>query len=180
MVSTTGCLICFSKRAAHHDGIRATSERLANIAASAHPAISDDWHVSRCFFEVSVARRRAIDCRSDLRNTQSKHTACSARRPWADADQSRSGPTLHDFESHVITYSVSYNHRNAHLTAKLFQVERLVLRRNVSHRRNRALYDENVCAGLLGDLTELGRSLRNGTYRRQYTAIFNLAHTRCD
>src|SRR4029077_13637130 len=156
---------------------RATGERLANIAASAHSAISDDWHVARCFFEVSVARRRAIDCRSDLRNTQSKHTARSASRTWADTDQNRSRPTLHNFESHVITYSVSYNHRNAHLTAKFLQVERLVLRRNVSHRRNRALHDENVRASLLSDLAKFGRSLRNGTNRRQYAAVFNLAYT---
>src|SRR5437016_4757000 len=88
--------------------------------------------------------------------------------------------TLHNFESHVIPYSVSDNHGNAHLTAKLFQIERLVLRRNVSHRRHRALYDENVRTSLLRDLAEFGRSLRNGTNRRQHAAVFNLAHTRRD
>src|SRR5437016_3206423 len=89
-------------------------------------------------------------------------------------------PTLHNFESHVIPYSVSDNHGNAHLTAKLFQIERLVLRRNVSHRRHRALYDENVRTSLLRDLAEFGRSLRNGTNRRQHAAVFNVAHTRRD
>src|SRR5437667_2423957 len=134
MVSTAGRFVRLGEGTSHHDSVGTAGECLANIAASAHSAISDDWHVARCFFEVSVARRRAINRRSNLRNTESKHTARGASRTWADTDQNRGRPTLHNFESHVIPYSVSDNHGNAHLTATLFQIERLVLRRNVSHR----------------------------------------------
>src|SRR5437870_6364031 len=176
MVSTARRFVRLGEGTSHHYSVRTAGECLANIATSAHSAISDDWHIARCFFEVSVARRRAINCRSNLRNTESKHTARGASRTWADTDQNRGRPTLHNFESHVIPYSVSDNHGNAHLTAKLFQIERLVLRRNVSHRRHRALYDENVRTSLLRDLAEFGRSLRNGTNRRQHAAVFNLAH----
>src|ERR1700730_3502528 len=180
MVSTAGRFVRLGEGTSHHYSVRTAGECLANIATSAHSAISDDWHIARCFFSVRVARRRAIDRRSDLRNTQSKHAARSASCTRADTDQKRSRPALHNFESNVITYIDSHNHGNEHLTAKLFQIERLVLRRNVSHRRNCALYDENVRASLLGDLAEFGRSLRNGTNRRQHTAVFNLAHTRRD
>ena len=43
------------------------------------------------------------------------------------------------------------------------QLERFVLRGNVSHRRDRRLHDENVRAGFLGDCREALGLLRNGT-----------------
>src|SRR5262245_39370030 len=127
MVSTAGRFERFGEGASDHYSVRAASERFANIAASAHSPISDDWHVARRFFEVSIARRGAINSRSDLRHTESKHTTRSASRPGSNPDQNGSRPTFHDFKGYIITNSVPNDHRNAHLAAKLFQIKRLVL-----------------------------------------------------
>ncbi len=75
VVSAAGRFLRFGKRAAHHHGIRAASERFANVTASAHPTIRDDRHVTRCFLKVSIARRGAIDGRRYLRDTEPKHAA---------------------------------------------------------------------------------------------------------
>ena len=48
------------------------------------------------------------------------------------------------------------------------------------HGGNRALHDENIRARLLRDPAEFRGTLRNGTDRSQYTAVFDLAHTRRD
>ena len=61
MIAASWRFVRLGKRASHHDRICAAGQRLANVPASAHPAIGNDGHVSRGFFEVSVARCRAID-----------------------------------------------------------------------------------------------------------------------
>src|SRR5206468_3993956 len=75
VVTGTGRFLSTSERAADHDCIGAASERLANVAAFAHPAVSDDRYVTRRSFEIAVARGRAIDRGSDLRDAQSEHAA---------------------------------------------------------------------------------------------------------
>ena len=146
MVAAARRFVRLGKSAAHHDGVRAARQRFANVAASAHSAIGDDRHVARCFFEISIARRRAIDGRSDLRNTQPEHTARSAGRSRSDADQNRGRPALHDLEGHIVTNRVSDDHGNAHLAAKFFQIERFILGRNMPDGGNRALHYEHVRA----------------------------------
>src|SRR6266849_6669183 len=75
VVTGTRRFLSTSERTTDHDCIGAASERLANVAAFAHPAVSDDRNVTRRFFEISIARGRAIDRGGHLRNTESKHTA---------------------------------------------------------------------------------------------------------
>src|SRR5204863_6140983 len=108
---------------AHHDRIGAASQRFANVASSAHPAVSDNRHITRCFLEVSIARGRAIHSRSYLRHTESENTAGGAGSPRPHADQNRSRPAFHDFESHIVAHCVSNDNRNAHLTAKFFKIK---------------------------------------------------------
>src|SRR6266516_3983668 len=151
MIAAARRFVRFGECAAHHDGVCATSQRFANVATSTHPSIGDDRHVTQCFFEVSVTRRRAIDRRGNLRNTKSKHAARSASRPGSDADQNRGWPTLHDLEGHVVANSISDDYRDTHFTAKLFQVERPILRRNMPDCRNCALHHENISASILRD-----------------------------
>src|SRR5213076_1330519 len=121
MIAAARRFVRFGECAAHHDRVCATGQRFANVATSTHPSIGDDRHVTQCFFEVSVTRRRAIDRRGNLRNTKSKHAARSASRPGSDADQNRRWPTLHDLEGHVVANSISDDYRDTHFTAKLFK-----------------------------------------------------------
>src|SRR5205085_2833730 len=178
MVATSGRFVRLGKRAAHHDRVCAACQRLANVAASAHAAVGDDRHIPRCFFEVSVSRCRAIDRGSHLRNPESEYTTRSASSSGPDTNQDRSRPALHYLESHIVPNCVSYDHRDTHLTAKFFKIERLVLRRNVTDGGNRALDDENVRASFLRDSAKFRSALRNGTYRGYNAGVLNLTHTR--
>src|SRR5262245_41707777 len=178
MITTPGRFLRLGERAAHHDCVGAASQRFANVAALAHAAVGNDRHIPRCFFEVSVARCRAVHSGSDLRDSESKHTARSASSSGPDTNQDRSRPALHYFKSHVVSDCVSHDHGDAHLAAKFFKVERLVLRRNMADGGNRTLHNENVSASFLSNPPEFRRSLRNRTYRGYNTRIFNLAHAR--
>src|SRR5215472_15328289 len=109
MVSASWSFVSLGKRAAHHDRVCATSQRLANVAASAHPAVSDDRHISRCLFEVSIARCRAIDRGSHLGHTEPEHTTRSASRSGSHANQYCSRPAFHNLESYVVTDCVSHD-----------------------------------------------------------------------
>src|SRR4051812_45635696 len=75
VVSASGRFMRLGKRAAHHDRVCAASQRLANVSSSAHSAVGNDRHVSRCLLEVSIARSRTIHCGSYLRHTESQNTA---------------------------------------------------------------------------------------------------------
>src|SRR6476646_801779 len=166
------------KRAAHHDRVCAASQRLANVAASAHAAVGDDRHIPRCFFEVSIPRCRAIDRGSHLRNPESEHTTRSASSSRPNTNQNRRRTALHYLASYIVPDCVSHDHRDTHLAAKSFKVERLVLRRNVTHSRNCALHNENVRASFLRDPAKFHCALRNGTHCGYNTGILDLAHTR--
>src|SRR6266480_2359445 len=178
MVAASWRFLRLSKRAAHHDRVCAASQRLANVAPSAHATVGDDRQIPRCFFEVSVARCRAIDCGSHLRNPESEHTTRSASGSGPDTNQDRSRPTLHYLESHIVPDCVSHDHRDSHLAAKFFKIERLVLRRNVTDSGNRALHNENVRTSFLRDPAKFRCALRNGTHGGYNTGVLDLAHTR--
>src|SRR5439155_18714990 len=180
VVTGAGRFLSTSERAADHDGICATSERFANVAAFAHPAVGDDRNVTRRFFEISVAGGCAIDRGSDLRHAESKHTARGASCAGSDTNKHASWAAFHDFESDVITNSVSDDHWNAHVGAKFCEIERFVLGGKVARGRDRALDDINLCARFLRDRTKLSRPLRNRTDAGDPALIFNLSHTRCD
>src|SRR5215471_17748743 len=146
MVSATWRFLRLGKRTAHHDCVSAASQRLANVAASAHAAVGDDRHIPRCFFKVSVTRCRAVDRGSDLRNSESKHSTRSASGSGPYTNQHRSRPALHYLKSHIVADCVSYDHRDTHLAAKFFKIKRPVLRGNVTHSGNRTLHNKNVRA----------------------------------
>src|SRR5437773_6146648 len=176
MVSAARRFLRFGKRAAHHYSICAASERFANVTASAHPAIRDDRNVARRFFEMSIARRGAIDGCGHLRDTEPEHTAGSTSRSRPNTDQNRSRTALHDLEGHVVTNRVSDDHGNAHPAAKFLQIERFILRRNMPDGRDGALHNEYVRPCFLRDLADFSRPLGNGAYRSQCPAVFDLAH----
>src|SRR5438874_5377395 len=178
MVAASWRFVSLGKRAAHHDRVCAASQRLTNVAASAHAAVGDDRHITRCFFEVSVARCRAIDRGSHLRSPESEHTTRSAGSSGPDTNQDRRRPAFHYLESHIVPDCVSHNHRDTHLTAKFFKIERLVLRRNVTDGGNRALDNENVRPSFLRDPAKFRCALRNGTHGGYNTGVLDLAHTR--
>src|SRR6476646_3481483 len=178
MIAASWRFVRLGKRASHHDRVCAAGQRLANVPASAHPAIGNDGHVSRGFFEVSVARCRAIDGGGHLRNSESEHTTRSTSSSGPDTNQDRSGPALHYLESNIVSDCVSHDYRDAHLTAKFFKIERLVLRRNVTHGGNRALHNENIRASFLRDPAKFRCALRNGTHGGYNTSVLDLAHTR--
>src|SRR5947207_893069 len=75
MVASPGRFLRLGKGAPHHHCVRAAGERFANIATVTHPAVRDNRHEARCFFEVSIAGRGAIDRRCHLRDAQSEHAA---------------------------------------------------------------------------------------------------------
>src|SRR5262249_31218401 len=87
-------------------------------------------------------------------------------------------PALHYLERHIVSNRVSHDDRDTHLAAKFFEIERPVLRRNVTDRGNRALYHENVRASFLGDFSKFRCALRNGTHRCCDTGVLDLAHAR--
>src|SRR4029453_8685702 len=124
MIAASWSFLRLGKCAAHHDCVRAASQRLTNVAAFAHSAVGDDGHVSRCFFEISIARCRAIDCGRHLRNPKSEHTTRSASGSRTNTNQYRRRPALHYLESYVVTDGVSHDHRNTHLTTKSFKIQR--------------------------------------------------------
>src|SRR5258705_4153662 len=177
MIAASRRFVSLGKRAAHHDRVCAASQRLANVAASAHAAVGDNRHIPRCFFEVSIARCRAIDRGSHLRNPESEHTTRSASSSRPDTNQDRSRPALHYLKSHIVPDCVSHNHRDTHFAAKFFKIERLVLRRNVTDGGNRALHNENVRASFLRDPPKFHRALRNGTHGGYNSGVLDLAHT---
>src|SRR5436309_14757043 len=107
MITGAGRFLSTSERAADHDGICATSERFANVAAFAHAAIGDDRNVTRRFFEISIARGCAVDRGGHLRNTESKHAARGASCAGSDTNKHTSWTAFHDFESDIIANSVS-------------------------------------------------------------------------
>src|SRR5205814_10443311 len=64
MITASRRFMGFGKGASHHNGVGPAGERLANIPAFAHPAVGDDRDKAGSFFEIGVARGRAIDgCR---------------------------------------------------------------------------------------------------------------------
>src|SRR5947208_2886940 len=85
MVSPSRRFVRLGERAAHHDRVCPTSQRLANISSSAHPAIGNDRHIARCLLKVSIARGRAIHRRSYLRHTESENTPRGAGGPGSHA-----------------------------------------------------------------------------------------------
>src|SRR4029077_4671056 len=178
MVAASWRFVRLGKRAAHHDRVCAASQRLANVAASAHAAVGDDRHIPRCFFEVSVARCRAIDRGSHLWNPESEHTTRSASSSGPDTNKDRSRPALHYLESHIVPDCVSHDHRDTHLTAKFFKIERLVLRRNVTDGGSCTLEHEKVRASFLRNSAKFRCTLRNGTPGDYNTGVLDLAHTR--
>src|SRR3954468_13262995 len=180
MIAASWRFVRLGKRASHHDRVCATGQRLANVPASAHAAIGNDGHVSRGFFEVSVARCRAIHRGGHLGNSESEHTTRSASSSGPDTNQHRSRAALHDLESNIVPNCVSHDYRDPHLTAKFFKIERLVLRRNVTHGGYRALHNENVRASVLRDPAKFRCALRNGTHGGYNTGVLDLAHTRRD
>ena len=141
----------FGEGAADHDGVRAAGERLADVAAFAHAAVGDDRNVARCFLEISVARRGAIDRRGDLRDAEPKDAARSAGGARSDADQDRGRTAFHDLEGGVVTDGVADDDRDPHVAAKFRELERFVFGRNVPDRRDGALHDKNVGTRFLRD-----------------------------
>ena len=99
MIAGAGRFLCFRERASDHDRVRSAGQRLANIAAFAHAAVGDDRDIARGFFEVSVAGRRAIDCRRNLRHAEAEHAARSARRAGTYADEHRGRSAFHDLKA---------------------------------------------------------------------------------
>src|SRR4029077_12499733 len=178
MIAASWRFVGLGKRAAYHHRVCATSQRLANIAAFVHPAVGDDGHIPRRFFEVSTARCRAIDRGSHLRNPESEHTTRSASSSRPYTNQNRGRPALHYLESYIVPDCVSHDHRDTHLAAKFFKVERLVLRRNVTDGGNCTLHNENVRASFLRNSAKFRCTLRNRTYGDYNTSVLDLAHTR--
>ena len=121
MIAVARRFLCLGKSAADHDGVRAAGERFANIAAFAHSAVGDDRNVARSFLEVGIARGRAIDRGSDLRNAEAENAARGAGRAGPDSNQNRGGTAFHDFQSHIVTDGVSDDDRNAHVAAEFFR-----------------------------------------------------------
>src|SRR6266404_1930236 len=180
MITGARRLLRASKRAAEHDCIRATRERFANVAALAHSAVSDDWDITRSFFEISVAGGGAIDRGGDLRHAQAKHAARSASCSGTDTDENASRTAFHNFQRDIVADGVADDDRDAHVGAKFCQIKRFVFGRDVSRGRDRALYNVNIGAGFLRDWSELGRTLRNGTDGGDSAFIFDLFHPRRD
>src|SRR4030095_5090130 len=108
------------------------SKRLANVAASAHAAVGDDRHIPRRFFKVSITCCCAVDRGRHLRNPESEHTPRSASGSGPHTNPDRSRSAFHYLKSHFVSDCVTHDHRDAHLPAKFFKIERLVLRCTVA------------------------------------------------
>src|SRR6266436_3148378 len=132
MITRARRLLRASKRAADHDCIRATRERFANVAALAHSAVSNDWDITRSFFEISVAGGGAIDRGGDLRHAQAKHATRSASCSGTDTDENASRTAFHNFQRDIVADGVADDDRDAHVGAKFCQIKRFVFGRDVS------------------------------------------------
>src|SRR3989442_13682702 len=109
MITGAGRFLSTSERAADHDGICATSERFANVAAFAHAAIGDDRNVTRRFFEISIARGCAVDRGGHLRNPESKNPARGASWAGAATNKHPGRCAFQDTESALLATGVSRN-----------------------------------------------------------------------
>src|SRR5437016_10484412 len=96
MIAASGRFMGFGKCASHHDGVGPASEGFANVPALTHPAIGNDRDKARSFFEIGVARGRAIDRGRNLRHAQAEHATRSASCPWSNPNQNGGRSATHD------------------------------------------------------------------------------------
>src|SRR6516225_7022658 len=70
-------LVRARERGAHHHGIGATRDRLGDVAAGTHPAVSDDVHVHTGLVEVADA----VACGTPIPSTPRLVHACPGPTP---------------------------------------------------------------------------------------------------
>ena len=123
MITASRRFVGLGKCASHHDGVGPAGECLANIPAFTHPAIGDDRDEARSFFEIGVARGRAIDGGRNLRHAKAEHAARSASCSRPDPNQNRGRPTAHDLERHIVADGVANDHGNPHFPTEFREIE---------------------------------------------------------
>src|SRR6202011_4234400 len=115
---------CFRESAADHDGVRAASKGLADVASLAHPPVGDNRDIFARLLVMVVPRRSTIDGCRYLRYTQpqdaSRRTGCSR----SDSNQNTRNTASDDFKRDVVSHSVADDHGTSHFSAENFKIKR--------------------------------------------------------
>src|SRR5438105_14157990 len=123
MITASRRFMGFGKGASHHNGVGPAGERLANIPAFAHPAVGDDRDKAGSFFEIGVARGRAIDGGRNLRHAKAEDPARSASCSRPDSHQNRGRSTAHALERHIVADGVANDHGTPNFPTESSEIE---------------------------------------------------------
>ena len=142
------------------------SDRLGELATSAHPAVGDDRHVPAGLIEVGVASGRDIADGGHLRHPDAEHLARRARGARPDPHEHGGGTLFHEREGCVRVRRVADRDRDGHVAGELGERQRVVLARDVAGRRDLALHEEEVGTVLRAEWSEAARDGRGRRDRR--------------
>src|SRR5712692_1365564 len=147
---------------ADHDGVGAGGQCLADVATRRHAAVRDDRHVAPRPLVVEVSRGGGVRGGRHLRHAEPENLAARTGGTRTDADQQCVDAALHPLEARLVRDDVTDDEGDGELLLELPEIDGRVLGGDVSRGGNGRLHDEDVGAGLLGDLGEALGALRNG------------------
>ena len=155
-----GRLLGLGERRADHAGVGAAGDRLGQVAAVAHAAVGDDVDVPPGLEQVLHPGAGRVGDRRRLGHADADHLAGGAGGARADADEHADRAGAHEVEGRRVRRAPADDDRDGQLGDEALEVERLVARRDVLSRDDGALDDEDVEAGVEGDVDVLGDLLR--------------------
>jgi hypothetical protein len=149
-----------------HDGVSASSECFADVAAVAHAAVGDDWDVASGVAEVLIARRRAFNGGGDLGYAYAENFTGCADSAGPDTHEHTGDPGLHQFLGRLVSNGVTNDNGDADVLDKLFKDQTSRRGGDVTSARDGGLNDKDISAGVYsnrGQFLGVGRGTGDGT-----------------